>query len=82
MFTTVSGTGSNTIDIGGVVTAVINIPSGYEYLALKSVSPSDWTVVFQKIVITNSTVNVECRKMVSGSANVTLSASVICRKIV
>ena len=81
MFKVETGTSSNTIDIGGVVTAVITIPSGYEYLALRTAEASDWTVVLNKLLIRSNQVAVEFRKVVSGSATVTLTASVICRKI-
>ena len=81
MFKVVTASTTSTMDIGNVITAQISIPTGYEYVAFRDFSPSDWTVVLQKIIVNSNKVNVECRKMISGSSNVTLSASIICRKI-
>ena len=69
------------MDLGNVITVRLYIPSGYTYHAFHSFSVSDWTVVLKNIHVLSNYIDVQCVKMQSGAANVTMSACISCIKI-
>ena len=83
MFLDVANHKTATIDLGGAITVRLNIPTGYKYLAFTGFSASDWTVVLQDFNVQEAQGYIEVigRKMISGSSSVTVSASIVCRKV-
>lgn len=83
LFLDVANHKTATIDLGGAITVRLNIPTGYKYLAFTGFSVSDWTVVLQDFNVQEAQgyIEVTGRKMISGSSSVTVSASIVCRKV-
>lgn len=79
MFKYVAGnTTYNNMNLGNIISVRLYYPTGYRLHALYSVTTDDWSVAFHGCDIKETYVDIQCVKLVSGAANVTAYATIVC----